>query len=88
MNTKELGGGVFAVPTAGATVRPDPIDEIVGDRRIQEIKQRHGAGGRKAGRSEFMPVSLPLETHLVSDNAKPRNLMRMNPFESRLQKLS
>ena len=35
-----------------------------------------------------MPVSLPLETYLVSDNAKPRNFMRMNLFESRLQKLS
>ena len=41
-----------------------------------------------AGRSEFMPVSLPLETYLVSDNAKPRNFMRMSLFESRLQKLS
>ena len=41
-----------------------------------------------AGRSEFMPASLPLEIYLVSDNAQPRSFMRMNLFESRLQKLS
>lgn len=32
--------------------------------------------------------SLPLETYLVSHNAKPCNFMRMNLFASRLQKLS
>ena len=57
VNTKELGGGVFAVPTAGATVRPDSIDEIVGDQRIQEIKQRHGAGGRKVGIHARQPAA-------------------------------
>ena len=49
VNAKELGGSVRVVPTAGAAVRPDLIDEIVGDQRIQEFKQRHGAGGRKVG---------------------------------------
>ena len=49
VNAKELGGGVRVAPSAGATVRPDLIDEIVGDQRIQELKQRHGAGGRKVG---------------------------------------
>ena len=68
VNAKELGGGVFAVPTAGAAVRPDLIDEILGDQRIQKLQQRHGA---VAGRSEFMPARLTLESYLVSDNAQP-----------------
>lgn len=38
VNAKELGGGVCVVPTAGATVRPSLIDEIVGDQRIHEFK--------------------------------------------------
>ena len=34
VNAKELGGGVRAVPSTGAAVRPYLIDEIVGDQRV------------------------------------------------------
>jgi hypothetical protein len=49
VNAKKLGRGVFAMPPAGVAVRPAFVDEIVGDKRIQEFEQRHRAGGRKVG---------------------------------------
>jgi hypothetical protein len=49
VNAKELGGGVFAMPPAGGTVRPAFVDEIVGDKRIHKLKQGNRAGRRKIG---------------------------------------
>jgi hypothetical protein len=38
MHSEELGGGVFAMPTASTAVRPAFVDEIVGDERSQEFE--------------------------------------------------
>ena len=47
MDAKELGGGVFAMPSAGGSVRPALVDEIVGNERGKEFKECSGAGRRK-----------------------------------------
>jgi hypothetical protein len=49
VNAIKLGGGVFAMPSAGGTVRPAFVDEIVGDKWSQEFEQCRRAGGRKIG---------------------------------------
>jgi hypothetical protein len=49
VNAIELGGGMFAMPSAGGSVRPAVVDEIVGDERRQEFEQCRRAGGRKIG---------------------------------------
>jgi hypothetical protein len=49
MHAQELGRRVFAAPSASAAVRPARVDEIVGDKRIQEFEERGRAGGRKIG---------------------------------------
>jgi hypothetical protein len=57
VNAKELGGGMRAVPAPGGTVRPALVDEIVRNKRIQEFKQSHRAGGRKTGIHVCQPAS-------------------------------
>jgi len=47
VNAKKLGGGVFPMPPAGASVRPAFVDEIVGNERIQVFEQCYRAGCRK-----------------------------------------
>lgn len=49
VNAIQLGGGVFAMPSAGGVVGPAVIDEIVGDERGEEFKQCRRARGREIG---------------------------------------
>jgi len=47
---------VIPPPTTGGTSRPAFIDEIIGDKRIQEFKQGNRAGRRKFGVHALKPT--------------------------------
>ena len=60
MDAKELGGGVLAVPAAGASVGPALIDKIVGNEWSQQFEQSGSAGRRKVGVHEKQTTAVNL----------------------------
>jgi hypothetical protein len=68
----KVGRTVLLPAPTGVAVRPTFIEEIVGHERVPQFQQSRRAGRRKV---RIHGPSLAQEFQLVSDHAKPRNLV-------------